>query len=76
MTKEEIKTAREIVLTYQEIDSRIENLNDQLKFLNEKKNKLEIKLNETKKLEDEFIKTLEQKYGIVDYNEIAREIAG
>ena len=75
MTTEEIQKAKRIVLKYKEIDSRIANLNDQLKRLGERKNRLELELNKTKKEEKAFVLELEKKYGVVDYNQIAMEIA-
>lgn len=75
MTTEEIQKAKRIVLKYKEIDSRIANLNDQLKRLGERKNRLELELNKTKKEEETFVLELEKKYGVVDYNQIAMEIA-
>lgn len=74
MTKEEIQKARRIVLAYRELDSKIGNLNDQLKALNEKKDSLVAELSKTEMEESVFVMELEKKYGTVDYNEIAREI--
>jgi uncharacterized protein (DUF3084 family) len=74
MTKEEIQKAKRIVLTYRELDSKIGNLNDQLKALNEKKDSLVAELSKTEMEESAFVMELEKKYGTVDYNEIAREI--